>query len=77
VKPVAGLIDRDNGGADGSVGDDRVVCARAELATKLNIKVATKVGTPISVSPLEKGETKVGHFFNDHQWAASTAGLFL
>ena len=42
MNPLAGPIDRDNGVADGSVGDDRVVCAEAELATnKPNIQVAT------------------------------------
>jgi hypothetical protein len=53
VKPVAGPIDRDNG-TDGSVGDDRVACARAELATKLNMQVATRGGTRIASLLLER-----------------------
>jgi hypothetical protein len=66
VNPLAGL-DRDNGVADGSVGDDRVVCAEAELATnKPNVQIAA--AARISVSPLEKGETKDRHFFTGHRW---------
>jgi hypothetical protein len=69
VMLVAGLIDRDIGGADESVGEDRLVCARAELPiNKLNIQIATEGGTRISVSPREKGETNARHFFTGHQW---------
>jgi hypothetical protein len=67
VNPLAGPIDRDNGVADGSVGDDRVVCAEAELETnKPNIQVAT--AARISVSLPKKGETKRSHFFTSHPW---------
>src|SRR5271165_6347188 len=51
VRAAVGLIDRDNG----TVGDDRSVCARAKLAgNKPNIQIATKGGTRISVSPNER-----------------------
>jgi hypothetical protein len=47
VRLAAGLINRDNGGADESVGDDRVVCAEAELAiNKPNIQIALRRAFP-------------------------------